>query len=64
MKHLFTRIYFADEAANSSDPLLISIEDEAARNTLLARRAAGGTPALYRFDIVLQGENETAFLDI
>ncbi len=64
LKHLFTRIYFADEAANASDPLLISIEDEAARRTLLARRTAGGTPALYRFDIVLQGENETAFLDI
>ncbi len=64
LKHLFTRIYFADEAANASDPLLISIEDEAARRTLLARRAAAGNPALYRFDIVLQGKNETAFLDI
>ena len=33
LKHLFTRIYFADEAANSGDPLLTSIDDEAARNT-------------------------------
>ena len=64
LKHLFTRIYFADEAANSSDPLLISIDGEAARRTLLARRTAGGSPALYRFDLILQGENETAFLDI
>jgi protocatechuate 3,4-dioxygenase alpha subunit len=62
LKHLYTRIYFADEPANASDPLLISIDDEAARRTLLARRA--GSPALYHFDIVLQGENETAFLDI
>jgi protocatechuate 3,4-dioxygenase alpha subunit len=64
LTHLFTRIYFADELANASDPLLISIEDEAARSTLLARRAVAGNPALYHFDIVLQGENETAFLDI
>jgi len=64
LTHLFTRIYFADEAANAGDPLLSSIEDEAARRSLLARRAQGISPALYQFDIVLQGENETAFLDI
>ena len=62
--HLHTRIYFADEPANTTDPLLASIEDEAARRSLLARRAAGADPALYQFDIVLQGEGETAFLDI
>jgi len=62
--HLYTRLYFADEPANAGDPLLASIEDEAARRSLLARRAQDGSPALYRFDIVLQGENETAFLDI
>jgi len=44
--------------------LVEPIEDEAARRSLLARRAQGITPALYHFDIVLQGENETAFLDI
>jgi protocatechuate 3,4-dioxygenase beta subunit len=30
---------------------------------LLARREGDGS-AVYRFDIVLQGDNETAFLDI
>ena len=64
LKHLFTRIYFADESGNASDPLLTSIEDETARRTLLAQRIAASSPALYRFDFVLQGENETAFLDI
>jgi protocatechuate 3,4-dioxygenase, alpha subunit len=64
LKHLYTRIYFADEAANAGDPLLSSIEDEAARHTLLARREASAGPALHRFDIVLQGEGETVFLDI
>jgi protocatechuate 3,4-dioxygenase, alpha subunit len=62
--HLHTRIYFADEPGNAGDPLLSSIEDERVRGTLMAHRAQGAGPALYRFDIVLQGENETAFLDI
>jgi len=61
--HLHTRIYFADEPANAGDPLLSSIEDSAARRTLLARREAG-QPPVYRFDIVMQGENETVFLEI
>ena len=64
LTHLFTRIYFADESANVSDPLLTSIEDTAARRSLLAQRSASGSPPLYHFDIVLQGENETVFLDI
>jgi protocatechuate 3,4-dioxygenase, alpha subunit len=63
--HLFTRLYFADErAANAADPLLCAIEDAAARRTLIARRDEGGGPARYHFDIVLQGEGETVFLDI
>jgi protocatechuate 3,4-dioxygenase alpha subunit len=61
LKQLYTRIYFADEAANASDPLLSSIEDGAVRQTLIARRGEGGA---YRFDIILQGQGETAFLDI
>jgi protocatechuate 3,4-dioxygenase alpha subunit len=62
--HLYTRIYFADEAANAADPLLSSIEDVAVRNTLLARGTGAGAPPIYRFNIVMQGEGETAFLDI
>ena len=34
------------------------------RSTLLAHRASEGNPRIYRFDIVMQGEGETAFLDI
>ena len=63
--HLFTRIYFADEPANTSDPLLTSIEDAAVRDTLVARRdPGGGSPPVYRWNIVMQGDGETAFLDI
>ena len=64
LKQLFTRIYFADEALNGSDPVLSSIDDPARRRTLIAvRDDAGGTPA-YRFDIVLQGNDETVFFAI
>jgi protocatechuate 3,4-dioxygenase, alpha subunit len=64
--HLFTRIYFADEtAANAGDPLLSSIDHAAVRETLLARRAAASAnPPIYRWDIVMQGSGETAFLDL
>jgi protocatechuate 3,4-dioxygenase, alpha subunit len=62
--HLYTRIYFADDPRNAADPLLSSIEDPAVRGTLLARPAAPGNPPVWHFDIVLQGENETAFLDV
>jgi protocatechuate 3,4-dioxygenase alpha subunit len=60
LHHLFTRAYLvgADEPV-PADPLLDRI-DPARRETLLAR--ADG-PASYRFDIRLQGERETVFLD-
>jgi len=57
---LNTRMYFEDED-NVSDPVLNLIEQENRRQTLLARRTA---PGVYRFDIRLQGEGETVFLDI
>ena len=62
--HLYTRIYFADDPRNAADPLLSSLEDAAARATLLARPAGTGNPPVWHFNIVLQGDNETAFLDI
>jgi protocatechuate 3,4-dioxygenase, alpha subunit len=62
--HLYTRIYFAGDPCNAGDPLLSSVEDAAVRSTLLARPTGAGNPAVWHFDIVLQGDNETAFLDI
>jgi protocatechuate 3,4-dioxygenase alpha subunit len=61
LRQLHTRIYFAGEAANAGDPLLSAIDGEDARQSLIARRGEGGA---YRFDIILQGAGETAFLDI
>lgn len=62
--HAVTRIYFEDEETNAEDPLLASLP-EARRRTLIAQReqAADGL-ARYRLDIILQGENETVFLDV
>lgn len=62
---LNTRLYFADEqTANAADPVLNLIEWEKRRSTLLARREQRGDETLYRFDIWLQGENETVFFDV
>ena len=63
LSHAFTRIYFEDEAANQTDPVLMSIEDPAHRNTLIAKREEAEGTVIYRFDIRFQGENETAFFD-
>jgi protocatechuate 3,4-dioxygenase alpha subunit len=61
LRHLFTRIYFPDEGpANEGDPLLASIDDPAVRATLIAHPLDG----VLRFDIHLQGERQTAFLDV
>jgi len=58
---LHTRMYFGDEAAaNAEDPLLARVEHKVRVPTLIAQRD-GNT---YTFDIRLQGENETIFLDI
>ncbi|MFV0132637.1 protocatechuate 3,4-dioxygenase subunit alpha [Streptomyces sp. HMX87] len=58
--HLFTRIYLPDDrAALAADPLLAGLPDER-RDTLVAAHEGNGT---YRFDIRLQGEGETVFLE-
>jgi protocatechuate 3,4-dioxygenase, alpha subunit len=64
LKQLYTRIYFAGESANDSDPVLLSIDDPAVRQTLIASRRNGPGPPTYRFDVILQGERETAFFDL
>ena len=59
---LHTRIYFEDEAeANAADPILSRIEHQNRIPTLLAKKTDEGA---YRFDIYLQGLNETIFFDI
>ena len=57
LKRLATRLYFPDEAeANAADPVLSEL-GERERATLVAQREDGGL----RFDIRLQGSEQTAF---
>jgi len=59
---LNTRMYFPeDEAAHASDGILNSIEQAVRRTTLIATRTGAGQ---YRFDIRLQGADETVFMDV
>jgi protocatechuate 3,4-dioxygenase, alpha subunit len=57
LNRLFTRAYFPDAPELGSDPFLGSIPEER-RSTLVAVPDDG-----FRFDIVLQGTNETVFLE-
>jgi protocatechuate 3,4-dioxygenase alpha subunit len=61
--HNYTRIYFDGEAANAGDPVLALVPPDR-RPTLIASREAGNGNPVYRFDIRLQGDNETVFFDI
>ena len=57
---LFTRIYLPEDTeALANDPLLSSLDPER-RKTLIARRDADGG---LTWDVRLQGEGETVFLD-
>ena len=63
LRRMFTRLYFEDETANQSDPILAVVPADR-RATLIARR--DGTiagVACYVFDIRLQGEGETVFFE-
>ena len=62
--HAFTRIYFSDERANESDPVLHSIKNKDRRSTLIAARAERNGKTIYHFDIRLQGKDETVFFDM
>jgi protocatechuate 3,4-dioxygenase, alpha subunit len=60
LRHLYTRIYFGDEAANDGDPVLALVPADR-RATLIARREAGN---VYKLDLRLQGGDETVFFDV
>lgn len=63
LNHLVTRLYFADEPTNADDPILQHVPADR-RDTLLATRELVGETVVYRFDIILQGEGETAFFNV
>lgn len=59
LTRFITRLYFDDETANARDAVL-QLVPEARRQTLVARTTS---PGQYRFDIRLQGADETVFFD-
>ena len=64
LNHLYTRVYFSDHAdANGQDPVLISLPEDR-RGTLIAERVEGPSGVEYRWDIHLQGDQETVFFDL
>ena len=63
LNHLATRLYFADEPANQTDPILGRVPAER-RATLLAQPETVEGRRLYRWDIMLQGAGETAFFNL
>ncbi|MBV9266907.1 MAG: protocatechuate 3,4-dioxygenase subunit alpha [Acidobacteriaceae bacterium] len=60
MKRLVTRIYFPGDAANEND-LVLNLVPEARRQTLIARECGEG---VLRWDVRMQGDDETVFFDI
>jgi protocatechuate 3,4-dioxygenase alpha subunit len=58
---LLTRIYFPDEPANETDPVLQSVPANR-RSTLILKETAGAENTL-EWQVVLQGEGETVFFD-
>jgi protocatechuate 3,4-dioxygenase alpha subunit len=60
LHRVVTRIYFPDHAdAHTDDPVLASVP-ASRRHTLIAAKVDGG----YRFDVRLQGTEETVFFDV
>ena len=60
LKQMTTRIYFSDEKTNDKDPVLALVPADR-RRTLIAVRDPNA--ALYRFDIHMQGPDETVFFE-
>lgn len=63
LRQSYTRIYFADEAANGEDAILALVPDER-RKTLVAPRAERDGRVIYTFDIRMQGDAETVFFEV
>jgi len=62
LRHLVTRVYFADETANANDPILSLVPAER-RDTLMAKRESGDE-AMFTWNIRLQGDAETVFFEL
>lgn len=60
LTHLFTRVYFEDEASNAQDQIL-NIVPADRRHTLIAKKVGDNA---YRLDLRIQGGDETVFFEV
>ena len=58
--HLYTRIYFSDEAERNQQDEILQLVPENRRHTLLAQKQG----SVYEFNIYMQGKKETVFFDV
>jgi protocatechuate 3,4-dioxygenase alpha subunit len=63
LRQSYTRIYFADEAANAGDPILALVPADR-RGTLIAKRDMKDGQPVYTLDIHMQGDRETVFFEV
>jgi protocatechuate 3,4-dioxygenase alpha subunit len=63
LRQSYTRIYFADEAANAGDPILALVPADR-RDTLIAKREVKNGQPVYLLDIHMQGDRETVFFEV
>jgi len=62
IKQLYTRVYFAGDPMNPEDPVL-ALVPAVRRETLMAHPDTT-RPGGWRFDLRLQGDDETVFFDV
>jgi protocatechuate 3,4-dioxygenase alpha subunit len=62
LKRLVTRLYFEDGEGNDQEPILALVLPH--RHATLIAARVNEAPVTYRFDVHLQGEQETVFFDV
>ena len=60
LTHLFTRVYFEDEASNAQDQILNLVPSDR-RHTLVAKKIGDNA---YQLDLRIQGGDETVFFEV
>ena len=59
LRQVHTRIYFEGEPANATDPILALVPEDR-RHTLMAKKDGD----VWRWNVHMQGDNETVFFDV
>jgi len=62
LRHLYTRIYFQGDPALDVDPVLRLVPDDRRHTLVAVRQEQSGTG--WRFDLRLQGPDETVFFNV